>query len=37
MFYAHGFFYPLSVDESCDNTDTPQLCNFVRYFENTSE
>lgn len=25
------------MDESCDNTDTAQLCIFVRYFDNTSE
>ena len=25
------------MDESCDKTDTAQLCIFVRYFDNTSE
>ncbi|XP_060845753.1 general transcription factor II-I repeat domain-containing protein 2A-like [Rhopalosiphum padi] len=30
-------YYALAMDESCDKTDTAQLCIFVRYFDNTSE
>ncbi|XP_060846419.1 general transcription factor II-I repeat domain-containing protein 2-like [Rhopalosiphum padi] len=30
-------YYVLAMDESCDKTDTAQLCIFVRYFDNTSE
>lgn len=29
--------YTLAIDESCDNTNTAQLCIFVRYLDHTNE
>jgi len=30
-------YYALAIDESCDISDTAQLCIYVRYLDNTSE